>query len=88
VAIPRSELSKLAAELEVFGYVVTRRRDRVLAHGTQFDLIIVSATPSRRGLLELRLALNRVKDGQREYRLGSRSLMRFDTGLNATWSFF
>jgi len=88
VAIPRSELSKLAAELEVFGYVVTRRRDRVLAHGTQFDLIIVPATPSRRGLLDLRLALNRVKDGQREYRLGSRSLLRFDSGSNATWSFF
>jgi len=88
VAIPRSELSKIADELEVFGYVVTRRRDRVLAHGTRFDLIIVSATPRRRGLLDLRLALNRVKDGQREYRLGPRSVLRFDTGPNATWTFF
>jgi hypothetical protein len=88
VAVPPSELSKIADELEVFGYLVTGRRASVLAHGPRFDLIIVAATPSRRGLLDLRLALNRTKHGQREYRLGPRSVLRFDTGPQATWSFF
>lgn len=88
VAIPPSELSTIADELEVFGYVVARRRDRVLAHGTQFDLTVVSAAPARGGLRDLRLALNRVKDGQREYRLGPRSVLHFDTGPSATWRFF
>jgi len=88
VAIPPSELSTIADELEVFGYVVARRRDRVLAHGTQFDLTVVSAAPARGGLRDLRLALNRVKDGQREYRLGPRSVLHFDTGPRATWRFF
>ncbi len=52
-----------------------------------FDLKIEPAIEGGYGIRQVRFAVSRVPDGQREFKFGGRSVLRFDSDSTATWTF-
>ncbi len=86
-ALDSAETASLASRLTSLGYDVREERDTVQAVTAGFTVTVVPATLGRHGLVMLRLALQRPKEGERVYRFGPRSELRFGSGREATWTF-
>ena len=86
-ALDQDELAAAANRLTLLGYSVTTRQDTTTAIARELTVTLVPATRVRHGLVALHLTLERVKEGERIYRFGSRSELRFGDGRDATWVF-
>jgi hypothetical protein len=75
------ELSK------VFGYGLQIDGDNAVLHGPDFELRLVPATESARGIREVSLRVSQTPANNRELHFGSSSVLRFHSGGRATWSF-
>ena len=87
VAADSADVAALAGDLSALGYEVRQAVDTVIATRAGFSLSLLSATAARRGILALRLATQRPKEGQKIYRFGPRSILRFEQGNIAHWTF-
>lgn len=87
VAADSADVVALAGDLSALGYEVRQAADTLIATRAGFSLSLLPATAARRGVLALRLATQRPKEGQKIYRFGSRSILRFEQGNIAHWTF-
>lgn len=87
IATDSVEMVALASDLSTLGYDVRQAADTVIAARSGFALKLLPATASRRGVLAARLTTQRPKEGQRIYRFGSRSVLRFEDDNTAYWTF-
>ena len=87
VAADSTDVIELAGDLSALGYDVRQAADTLIAARTGFALKLLPATASRRGVLAVRMATQRRKEGERLYRFGARSILRFDTDSTAYWTF-
>ena len=87
VAADSTDAIALAGDLSVLGYDVRRAADTIIAARRGFALKLLPATSTRRGVLSIRMAIQRPKEGQRVYRFGSRSILRFENDSTASWTF-
>ncbi len=87
VAADSTDVTELAGDLSALGYDVRQAADTLIAARTGFALKLLPATASRRGVLAVRMATQRPKEGERLYRFGARSILRFDTDTTACWTF-
>lgn len=81
------EVIELAGDLSALGYELRQAADTIIAMRPGFTLHLVPATAERRGVLAVRLATQRPKDGQKVYRFGPHSILRFENGNIAYWTF-
>jgi hypothetical protein len=72
---------------KIFGYGLRIDGDITVLHGPDFDLRLVPATESTRGIREVSLRVSRTPANNSELRFGSRSVLRFHSDGRATWSF-
>lgn len=87
VAADSTDAFALAGDLSVLGYDVRRAADTIIASRRGFALKLLPATSARRGVLAIRMATQRPKEGQKVYRFGSRSILRFENDSTASWTF-
>lgn len=87
VAADSTDVIDLAGDLATLGYTVRQAADTLIAATTGFALKLLPATAARRGVLAVRMATQRRKEGERLYRFGPRSILRFDTDSTAYWTF-
>ena len=87
VAADSTDVIELAGDLSALGYDVREAADTIIATRPGFALSLLPATTSRRGVLAVRLATARRKEGQTVYRFGPRSILRFVNDSTAHWTF-
>ena len=87
VAADSADVIALAGDLSALGYEVRQAADTIIAARSGFALSLLPATTSRRGVLAVRLATARRKEGQTMYRFGPRSILRFVNDSTAYWTF-
>jgi hypothetical protein len=87
LAADSADVIAVAGDLSALGYAVREAADTIIAARSEFVLKLLPATTSRRGVLAVRLATQRPKEGERVYRFGARSILRFDTDSTAYWTF-
>jgi len=86
-ALDEDEIAAAANRLTLLGYNVTTRQDTTTAIARELTVTLVPATRVLHGLVALHLTLQRIKEGERVYRFGPRSELRFGDGRDATWVF-
>jgi hypothetical protein len=72
---------------KVLGYGLRSEGDSAVLHGPDFELRLVPAAESARGIRRVSLQLNRTPGNNGELRFGSTSVLRFHQTGRATWSF-
>ena len=87
VAADSTDTIELAGDLSALGYDVRQAADTIIATRRGFALSLLPATTSLRGVLAVRLATARRKEGQTVYRFGPRSILRFVNDSTAYWTF-
>ena len=87
VAADSADVIALGGDLSTLGYDVRQAADTIIATRSGFALSLLPATDQLRGVLALRLATQRPKVGQRVYRFGPRSILRFENDSTAYWTF-
>lgn len=86
-ALDQDEIVAAANRLTLLGYNVTTRQDTTTAIARDLTVTFVRAIGAAHGLVALHLTLQRMKEGERVYRFGPRSELRFGDGRDATWVF-
>jgi hypothetical protein len=86
-ALDEDEIAAAANRLTILGYKVTTRQDTTTAIAPELTVKLVPATRVHHGLVALHLTLERIKEGERIYRFGPRSELRFGNERDATWVF-
>ena len=82
-----AEVIALAGDLSALGYELRQAADTIIALRPGFMLNLLPATTERRGVVAVRIATQRPKAGQKVYRFGPRSILRFEDGNTASWTF-
>jgi hypothetical protein len=86
LALDDTQALRFVNELVAFGYSVEHGGEKTICTGPEIKFILIKATASNRGISELRISLPRQKRGQRTYRFGKRSVLKFK-GMKAVWGF-
>ncbi len=74
-------------QASVFGYRLKADGPRRILIGPGVELVLMPVQQGRTGVLEVRLALRRPKEGEKVYRFGERSVLTFQKGKLARWRF-
>jgi hypothetical protein len=85
VALSQKEANRFVKELEAFKFKIETRGAKKVCVGSDIKLIITQQTETE-GIKEVKLTLSRKKKGQKIYKFGGRSALRFN-GKMATWTF-
>jgi hypothetical protein len=86
VALSDGQANQFVDELRAFGYKVKGHGGKRECAGADIKFVVIPRTSYSVGITKLRLRLLRPKEGQKIYRFGSKSVLKFD-GKQATWSF-
>lgn len=87
LALPVDQAALFGQQLCLLGYAPTAAEQGVAYHGPGIVLSVQEATGQRRGVIAIRLSLQREKQGETEYRFGPGSALRFDRPDSAIWRF-
>lgn len=87
LALDETERALFVKEREAFGYKVTGGENETTLEGPSIRYVIVPGSTSQSSVASFKLSLKRDKEGEKVYRFGSRSVLRFDDDRTATWSF-
>lgn len=87
LAADSADVAAVAGDLAALGYAIRQAADTTIAAQSAFELKLLPANASRRGVLAVRLMTQRPKNGEKVYRFGTRSVLRFDAENTAYWTF-
>jgi hypothetical protein len=87
LALDENNKAQFIKEREAFGYKITGDRVKTVCEGPGIRYTVTDRTPDAVGITAIKLSLKRDKAGQKVYRFGRRSVLRFNDDRTATWSF-
>ncbi|MDN3576073.1 DUF5829 family protein [Chitinimonas viridis] len=87
LALPADQAALFGQQLCLLGYAATAAEQGMAYQGPGMVLSVQLATGQRRGVIAIRLSLQREKQGETEYRFGSGSVLQFDRPDSAIWRF-
>ena len=86
LALAKGFLNRLKNELEAFGYKISKKGKTYVCRGPDIVFKLIPASEDF-GVRRMDLTLNKTKDGQKEYRFGKKSILKFNNDLTAVWTF-
>ena len=87
LALGETDRAFFIKEREAFGYKIAGDRDQTVCEGPGIKYTILGGTASPGAISSIKMSLKRDKDGKKNYRFGSRSVLQFNDDRTATWSF-
>ena len=87
LALDETQKASFIKEREAFGYKITSGENKTTLEGPAIRYVIVPSSPSSSLVVSFKMSLKRDKKGEKVYRFGSRSVLRFNDDRTATWSF-
>jgi hypothetical protein len=87
LALDEEDAARFVKEREAFGYKVTGDGVETTCEGPGIKYAVTRRTPNAVGITAIKLSLKRDKAGQKVYRFGRRSVLRFNDDRTATWTF-
>lgn len=87
LALDETERAGFIKEREAFGYKITSDQSKTVVEGPAIKYTLIASTTSSNSAVSFKMSLKRDKNGQKVYRFGSRSVLRFNDDRTATWSF-
>jgi phosphoribosyl-ATP pyrophosphohydrolase len=87
LALDDKDRAQFIKERAAFGYRVTTEPSQTVCEGPDIKYIVTPRTSSSVGITAIKLSLRRAKPGEKVYRFGKRSVLRFNDDKTATWSF-
>lgn len=85
VALNEKEANRFTKELAAFNFKIETRGAKKVCFGSDIKLTIIPQTETE-GIKELKITLSQKKKGQKTYKFGARSVLRFN-GKTAIWNF-
>lgn len=74
-------------EREAFGYKISLDAGKTICEGPGIKYILAPQTPDSVGITAIKMSLRKNKTGQKVYRFGRKSVLRFNDDRTATWTF-
>jgi hypothetical protein len=87
LTVSKAERNGLLQQFRAYGYAIRSERKRQIAIGPQSQFVLLLAQPNAPRTLAIDLSLTHEKDGERTYRFGDASELRFQGDRTATWTF-
>jgi hypothetical protein len=87
LALNQTEKAVFIKEREAFGYKITGGENKTVCEGPAIKYTIISNPSSPNSIVDFKVSLKRDKSGQKVYRFGKGSVLRFNDDRTATWSF-
>lgn len=85
LALNQIESNRFVKLLTAYNYKIQKSREKIIAHCPDIKFFILPAQNAN-GILELKINLMRKKKGQKEYRFGRNSILKFKD-KTAIWTF-
>lgn len=87
LTVSQAERDELLQQLRAYGYAIRGDRKRQIAIGPQIQFVLLVAQPNAPRTLAIDVSLTRQKGGERTYRFGEASELRFQGDRTAIWTF-
>jgi hypothetical protein len=85
IALDETERNRLVKELEAFDYKIEQKKNETVADGQDIRFFIVPNATAN-GIIKVKIDLTRKKQGQKTYRFGAKSILKFEN-KTAVWLF-
>jgi hypothetical protein len=85
IALDETERDRLVKELDAFNYKIEQKKNETVAYGPDIKFFIVPNATAN-GIIKVKIDLTRKKQGQKTYRFGAKSILKFES-KTAIWLF-
>jgi hypothetical protein len=85
IALDETERSRFTKELEAFNFKLEQKKNETVAVGQDIKFFIIPKTTTN-GIVRLKIDLMRKKKGQKTYKFGAKSVLKFED-KTTFWSF-
>jgi hypothetical protein len=87
LTVSQAERDQLFEQFRAYGYAIRSDSERQVAIGPQIQFVLLLAQPKAPRTLAIEVSLTHEKGGERTYRFGEASELRFQGDRTATWTF-